>query len=118
MAAERFPTAMLPRLLDTRGLRYAALIGPAGEVLGSTGGTPGDTSFVDAARAVAQSLSATVGNQPLNDLMLDLDSGPVLLTPQASNFLVVGFDDVSNLGRVRFAVRRELGKLAAADTAN
>ena len=112
MAAEH-SAAVLARLLETRGLRYAALVGSAGEIMGSTDNTPDDISFVDAARAVAQSLSATVGNQPLNDLMLDLASGPVLLTPQGSNFLVVGFDDVGNLGRVRFAVRRELSRLTA-----
>ncbi|WP_420595868.1 roadblock/LC7 domain-containing protein [Deinococcus sp.] len=101
----------LSRLLGTRGLRYALLTNPGGELLGSAGHVPDDTSFVKAAQAVAQSLVATVGGQELKDLMLDLAGGPVLLTPQEGNLLVVGFDDVGNLGRVRFAVRREIGKL-------
>ncbi|WP_293912870.1 roadblock/LC7 domain-containing protein [Deinococcus sp.] len=105
------PAEMLTRMLDTKGVRYAALIGPAGEVLDNAGVNLPDTGFVQAARAVGQSLSATVGGHELQDLLVDLAGGPVLLTPHQLNLLVVGFDEVGNLGRVRFAVRREISKL-------
>ncbi|AWN22739.1 hypothetical protein DKM44_05430 [Deinococcus irradiatisoli] len=101
----------LTRLLDTRGVRFAALIGPDNQVIGSAGSAPPDPALVQAAKAVAESLSVTVGGQGLQDLMMDLSGGPVLLTPQQSNVLVVGFDEVGNLGRVRFAVKREISKL-------
>ncbi|GAA4014733.1 roadblock/LC7 domain-containing protein [Deinococcus rubellus] len=107
------PTELMNRLLDTKGVRFAALIGSDSQVLSSAGSPVADASFVQAARAVAQSLSATVGGQPLRDLLMDFADGPVLLTPTAKSdhLLVVGFDDVGNLGRVRFAVKREIGKL-------
>lgn len=38
-----------------------------------------------------------------------MDGGPVLLTPHGNQVLLTAFDDVANLGRVRFAVRRLLG---------
>ncbi|TSA83133.1 roadblock/LC7 domain-containing protein [Deinococcus detaillensis] len=101
----------LGRILSTRGVRYAALVGPDSNPLGSAGTQPPDASFVRAAQAVAQSLSATVGDQPLKDLMMDFADGPVLLTPQSDNLLLVGFDEVGNLGRVRFAVKREISRL-------
>ena len=103
---------LFARVLSTRGVRYVTLIGPDNAVLGSAGTSAPDASFVQAAKAVAQSLSATVGGEAaLQDLMIDLSGGPVLLTPQKGNLLVVGFDEVGNLGRVRFAVKREINKL-------
>ena len=107
------PEELMDRILDTKGVRFAALIGADGQVLTSAGSAPPDAGFVQAARAVAQSLSATAGGQPLKDLLMDFAEGPVLLTPtaQPDHLLVVGFSDVSDLGRVRFAVKRDIGKL-------
>ena len=107
------PAELMNRLLETKGMRFAALIGPDSQVLSSAGSPAPDAGFVKAARAVAQSLSATAGGAPLKDLLMDFADGPVLLTPtaQPDHLLVVGFDDVGNLGRVRFAVKREIGKL-------
>lgn len=114
MPAEPTPPAeLINRILDTKGVRFAALIGQDSQVLSSAGSPVPDAGFVQAARAVAQSLSATAGGQPLKDLLMDFADGPVLLTPtaQPDHLLVVGFNDVGNLGRVRFAVKREIGKL-------
>ncbi len=111
MPAEPLTAEVLSRLLGTRGVRFAALIGPNNQVLSSAGSAPPEPALVQAAKAVAESLSATVGGQGLQDMMMDLSGGPLLLTPQQSNLLVVGFDEVGNLGRVRFAVKREIAKL-------
>lgn len=102
---------LLSRILSTRGVRYAAYIGADGQLLGSAGDTPPDAKFMQSAKAVAQSLVATSGGQALKDLLMDFEDGPVLLTPQQDQWLVVGFDEVGNLGRVRFAVKREMSKL-------
>ena len=107
------PSELMVRLLDAKGVRFAALIGPDNQALSSAGNPVPDTGFMQAVRAVAQSLSATAGGQPLKDLLMEFADGPVLLTPttKPEHLLVVGFGDVGDLGRVRFAVKREIGKL-------
>ena len=102
----------LSQLLDVRGIRHAALLGAEGNVLAQAGGDP-DTSIAQAGRAVAASLIATLGGE-LQDLLIDRDGGPVLLTPHSDQTLMTAFDDTANLGRVRFAVRKLLqGRQAA-----
>jgi predicted regulator of Ras-like GTPase activity (Roadblock/LC7/MglB family) len=93
-------------LLEVRGVRHAALLGSQGEVLEQLGGSP-DASVAQAGRAVAASLIATLGGE-LQDLLIDLEGGPVLLTPFGDQTLMTAFDDVANLGRIRFAVRKLL----------
>ena len=96
----------LAPLLDVRGVRHAALLDPHGAVVTHSGGEP-DVSIAQAGRAVAASLIATLGGE-LQDLLIDLEGGPVLLTPCGDQTLMTAFDDVANLGRVRFAVRKLL----------
>ena len=99
------PSSLAP-LLDVRGVRHAALLGPSGAVVSYSGAEP-DVGVVQAGRAVAASLIATLGGE-LQDLLIDLEGGPVLLTPCGDQTLMTAFDDVANLGRVRFAVRKLL----------
>lgn len=96
----------LAPLLEVRGVRLAALLGAQGEVLSQLGEAP-DTGVAQAGRAVAASLIATLGGE-LQDLLIDLEGGPVLLTPSGDQTLMTAFDDVANLGRIRFAVRKLL----------
>ncbi len=96
----------LSQLLGVRGVRHAALLSAEGNVVAQAGGDP-DTSIAQAGRAVAASLIATLGGE-LQDLLIDLDGGPVLLTPHGNQTLMTAFDDTTNLGRVRFAVRKLL----------
>lgn len=96
----------LAPLLDVRGVRHAALLDPHGAVVEHSGGEP-DVSIAQAGRAVAASLIATLGGE-LQDLLIDMEGGPVLLTPHGDQTLMTAFDDVANLGRVRFAVRKLL----------
>lgn len=101
---------VLAPLMEVRGVRHVALLSGTGEVLDSVGAAP-DVGVVEAGRAVAASLVGALGGE-LQDLLLDLDGGPVLLTPHGEGTLMTGFDDVANLGRVRFAVRRLLQGLS------
>ena len=102
----------LTQLLGVRGIRHAALLGAEGGVVAQAGGDP-DTSIAQAGRAVAATLIAMLGGQ-LQDLLIDLDGGPVLLTPHGDQTLMTAFDDTANLGRVRFAVRKLLQSNQAA----
>ncbi|ADY25977.1 Roadblock/LC7 family protein [Deinococcus proteolyticus MRP] len=106
-------SAALNTLLEGRGVRSAVLYGAQGEVLGSAGGEDATAGLLTPARAIVQTLEQTLGAQGWNDLLLDLDTGPVLLTPgQDGQVLAVAFDDLSSLGRVRLSVRRALESLA------
>ena len=105
MTAPMFP-ALMTALMDVRGMRYAALLSADGAVLERAGGDP-DASIAQSGRAVAASLIGALGGE-LQDLLIDLEGGPVLLTPHGDQTLMTAFDDVTNLGRVRFAVRKLL----------
>ena len=96
----------LSPLLEIRGVRQAALLDSQGAVVKQVGGAP-DTAVAQSGRAVAASLIATLGGE-LQDLLIDLEGGPVLLTPHGDQTLMTAFDDVANLGRVRFAIRKLL----------
>ncbi len=96
----------LAPLLDVRGIRLAAMLDAQGVAVMQAGGEA-DTGIAQAGRAVAASLIATLGGE-LQDLLIDLEGGPVLLTPYGDQTLMTAFDDVANLGRVRFAVRKLL----------
>ena len=72
------PLLSLAPLLDVRGIRHAALLDARGVSVMQAGGEP-DTSIAQAGRAVAASLIATLGGE-LQDLLIDLEGGPVLLT--------------------------------------
>lgn len=98
---------MIAQLLEVRGIRHVALIDAAGGIVSSAGGGS-DISVVQAGRAVVTSLQAALGGGEWQDLLLDLEGGPVLLTPHGDQVLLTAFDEVASLGRVRFAVRRLL----------
>jgi len=104
-------TLNLTPLLDVRGIRHAALLDAQGRVVVQAGGEA-DTTIAQAGRAVAASLVATLGGD-LQDLLIDLEDGPVLLTPHGDETLMTAFDDAANLGRVRFAVRKLLASSPA-----
>ncbi|BDP41348.1 hypothetical protein DAETH_13170 [Deinococcus aetherius] len=100
---------MIAPLLDVRGVRHAALVDARGAVVTAVG-EEADLGVVGAGRAVIGSLQAALGQGQWQDLLLDVEGGPLLLTPHGDQILLTAFDDVANLGRVRFAVRRLLGQ--------
>ncbi|GGR00612.1 roadblock/LC7 domain-containing protein [Deinococcus ruber] len=100
------PLPMLAPLMDVRGVRHAALLSAQGAMLEQAGDNP-DPGIAQAGRAVAASLIGALGGE-LQDLLIDLEGGPVLLTPYGDQTLMTAFDDVANLGRIRFAVRKLL----------
>lgn len=104
------PSVLLEDMLETPGIRFAALVSGSGEVIAEQG-LPTDLSLVGSARAIVSSLQQAVQAGDFQDVLIELESGPVLFTPSGENTLVAGFDEVSNLGRVRFAAKRVLNKL-------
>ncbi|ANE43747.1 MULTISPECIES: roadblock/LC7 domain-containing protein [Deinococcus] len=106
---------MIEALMETRGVRHALLVNAQGEIVTAAGPrgpeADADLNLVAAGRAVIASLQATQGSGEWNDLLLDVDGGPVLLTPVGDQILLAAFDDVASLGRIRFAVRRLLGQI-------
>lgn len=105
---------MIASLLNVRGVRHCILVGQAGEVVASAGVQEGhlraEVGLVAAGRAVIGSLQSQMDSDTWQEMVLDVDSGPVLLTPHGDQVLLTAFDEVVNLGRVRFAVRKLLGQ--------
>lgn len=102
------PPLDLSPLLGVRGVRLAALCGPDGEVQAQVGEGQADPGIVPAARAVLQGLQGATDAPGWTELLLDLEGGPVLLTPAGEGVLLTAFDEVPSLGRVRLGVRRVL----------
>lgn len=104
---------MIATLLEVRGVRHTVLVSPAGEVVASAGMSEAqmgsELGLVAAGRAVIGSLQSQMAAESWQEIVLDVDDGPVLLTPHGDQVLLTAFDDVANLGRVRFAVRKLLG---------
>lgn len=100
-------------LLEVRGMRHILLIDQAGSVVTSAGIGPAalkeELGLIAAGKAVISSLQGNLEAASWQELLLDVDGGPVLLTPYGPQILLTAFDDVSSLGRVRFAIRRLLG---------
>ncbi|MFC6591139.1 roadblock/LC7 domain-containing protein [Deinococcus lacus] len=105
----------LQDLLEVRGVRHALLVSGSGEVVQRAGETldaaaeASELTSLRSGQAVVQSLGQQIGSEEWADLLLDLEGGPVLLTPCAQGTLLVGLDDVSSLGRARLGLKRLLG---------
>ncbi|GGI72185.1 roadblock/LC7 domain-containing protein [Deinococcus wulumuqiensis] len=108
------PLPDLSPLLDVRGVQGAGVVDGDGQILNMVGSGATDPTIVAAARAVLQSLQAATDSPSWHDLLLDLDSGPLLLMPCGAGMLLVRFDEVPSLGRVRLGVRRVLAQAQAA----
>lgn len=100
---------MIDALLEVRGIHAAALIDAKGNITSKVGTEEPDLMVIAAAKATLSSLQKAMEVPEWNDLLLDLADGPVLLVPVGDSILMTYFDDVSGLGRVRFAVKRVLG---------
>lgn len=97
--------------MEVRGVRYAALVTAAGQPMMVVGEESPELDVALSARAMIGSLKTAMGAGEWNDLLLDLGGGPLLITPVGDEILMTAFDDVASLGRVRFAVRRALGRV-------
>ncbi|GGR46552.1 hypothetical protein GCM10008959_04440 [Deinococcus seoulensis] len=104
---------MIEALMDVRGVRHTALVANDGRVVARAGLTDehlgAELTLIAAGRAVIGSLQANLNTGDWQELLLDVEGGPVLLTPHGDQILLTAFDEVASLGRVRFAVRRLLG---------
>jgi len=115
--------AALERLLDVRGVVSAAVAGADGSLV--EGLALGESELaaleelVPTALASSQALGALVGEGPVEQSLVEYAEGPVLMAPiepdaaeGTGHVLVVRLDSVSDLGRVRFQLKRLLPGLA------
>lgn len=100
----------LQKLSETTGVRYAAVVKLSGELINQAGKQDADIRLVAHTLATLNQIEAALEAKKWNDLLFDLDDGPVLFTPMGTELLVTAFDDVANLGRIRFAVKRTLAQ--------
>lgn len=115
--------ALLEGLLDVRGVVSAAVAGADGSLV--EGQALGDSQLaalqelVPTALASSHALGALVGEQPVEQSLVEYTEGPVLMAPiepdaveGTGHVLIVGLAGVQDLGRVRFQLKRVLPDLA------
>lgn len=115
----------LEHLLSTRGVRRAAVASGEGFIVESVGEDDDDRDFVAgliaSGLASSRALADLFGDDDLVQATIEYERGPVLLTPlsgeAADHVVVVVLDEIGSLGRVRLALRRMMGDIAAAVTA-
>lgn len=115
--------ATLERLLDVRGVISVAVAGADGGMV--EGLALGEDELaalkelVPTALASSRALGALLGEQPVEQSLVEYAAGPVLMAPiepdaaeGSGHVLVVGLENVTDLGRVRFQLKRVLPDLA------
>ncbi|MCD0157890.1 roadblock/LC7 domain-containing protein, partial [Deinococcus sp. 6GRE01] len=89
---------MIEALMDVRGVRHTALVASDGRVVACAGLSEeqlnAELTLVAASRAVIGSLQANLQTGDWQELLLDLDGGPVLFTPHGDQILLTAFDEV------------------------
>ncbi len=117
--------AVLDELLAVRGATVAALVDGAGDML--AGRSHDEAIMARAAAVMTSALAAATalgellpvssddeagGSRP-KQLMLDLDTGPLLFVPlmTSDRVVVMAVESDADLGRARFAVKNRLARL-------
>ncbi len=104
--------SMLESILEIRGVRHVALLDTDGRILGAAGRIP-DAGAVMASVTVTEHLLGAMPGSELRDMVIDFEDGPVLLTNVGGQTLYTAFDDVANLGRIRYAIKKASAAVAA-----
>ncbi len=111
----------LEELKATTGVRVAALLSEDGFVVEEVReeGSP-ETSLLSARAATvlgtAKALGQTLGQEGLEEVMVEYPEGALLLVPLPGHHLLLLLDGVRSLGRVRLALKRWLPQIAEALT--
>lgn len=117
--------AVLDELLAVRGATVAALVDGAGDML--AGRSHDDAVMARAAGVMTTTLAAATalgellpgsgdgdsGASRPKQMMVDLDTGPLLFVPltKSDRVVVMALESDADLGRARFAVRNRLTRL-------
>jgi predicted regulator of Ras-like GTPase activity (Roadblock/LC7/MglB family) len=109
----------LKELKATRGVRVAALLSEDGfvveEVREEGAPEPGLLSARAAtALGTAQALAQGLGQEDLEEVMIEYPEGALLLAPLPGHHLLLFLDGVKSLGRARLTLKRVLPKLEEA----
>ena len=112
--------AILDEIVRIKGLTSVAVIGGDGFVIESAAaeGVSIDLDFLggvaSSSLAAGQSLSEFFGKGAVNQVMVEFEEGPVLLTPLGQASVLATLDSSQNLGRVRFQLKKYLPRLQEA----
>ena len=115
--------SLLEEIVQIKGLTSAALVGHDGFVIESATaeGYDIDLDFLGGVAtssfAASQALSEFFGKGDVNQVMVEFEEGPVLLSPVGDTSLLATLDSSQNLGRVRFQLKKYLPRLEEATKA-
>jgi len=111
----------LEKLKATQGVRVAALLSEDGFVVEEVREEGSPEPVLLSARAAtvlgtAKALGQTLGQEGLEEVMVEYPEGALLLVPLPGHHLLLLLDGVRSLGRVRLTLKRLLPQIAEALT--
>ncbi|WP_018110445.1 roadblock/LC7 domain-containing protein [Thermus igniterrae] len=111
--------AVLKELKDTKGVQVVALLSEDGfvvEEVREEGALEASQLSARAATVLgtAKALAQTLGQEGLEEVMVEYPEGALLLVPLPGHHLLLFLDGVRSLGRVRLALKKALPKLEEA----
>ncbi|WP_234553775.1 roadblock/LC7 domain-containing protein [Thermus caliditerrae] len=109
----------LQELKATKGVQVAALLSEDGFVVEEVREANAPETGSLSARAAtvlgtAKALAQTLGQERVEEVMVEYPEGALLLVPLPGYHLLVFLDGVRSLGRVRLALKKTLPKLEEA----
>ena len=110
---------ILGEFLKVEGVTAAVVVGRDGFVIESAVSGKVDIDALGAMASTGMGTSEAMGNElgkgQLDQMLVELDKGPIILSPLSSDELIaIVADSVANVGRIRYKLKKNKERLMAA----
>ena len=110
---------ILGEFVDMEGVSAAVVVGRDGFVIESAASGKVDIDALGAMASTSMGTSEAMGKElgkgELSQVLVELDRGPVLMsTLPTGEIIAIVSDDASNIGRIRYEVKKNKDRIAAA----
>lgn len=110
---------ILGEFLKVEGVTAAVVVGRDGFVIESAVSGKVDIDALGAMASTGMGTSEAMGNElgkgQLDQMMVELEKGPIILSPLSSDELIaIVADSVANVGRIRYELKKNKERLMAA----
>lgn len=110
---------LLGEFLKLEGVSAAVVVGRDGFVIESAISGKIDIDALGAMASTgmgtAESMGSQLGKGALKQTLVELEKGPILLSPlSADELIAIVADDVANVGRIRYELKKNKDRIIAA----
>lgn len=110
---------LLGEFLKLEGVSAAVVVGRDGFVIESAVSGKIDIDALGAMASTglgtAETMGAQLGKGSLRQTLIELEKGPILLSPlSADELIAIVADDVANIGRIRYELKKNKDRITAA----